>query len=230
MRIFRITILVTALCGIALTQKDRPDVDWTTLSQKLDTLRAAVDARDIDKAKKATDDLSHVTTTEWLRQRPTDAEHLRKAEDRAAANPRNRKTSLPYLAMMAFRAGEFEKADRYAHETLEYPPADAILLPESMVSGNTVLGMIALRHDDVAGAKAHLFASAKTKGTTIQDRWGPMLALAKALLDKGQNDAVLEYFESCKSFVTKNPKLDDWIATLKGGRAPDLSHESLWLY
>jgi hypothetical protein len=56
------------------------------------------------------------------------------------------------------------------------------------------------------------------------------LALAKALLEKGQSDVVLEYFQACKSFVTKNPKLDEWIAALKGGGTPDLSHEYLWCY
>jgi hypothetical protein len=38
-----------------------------------------------------------------------------------------------------------------------------------------------------------------------------------------QVKAVLKYFQACKSFVTKNPKLDDWIAVLKEGRVPDLS-------
>jgi hypothetical protein len=52
--------------------------------------------------------------------------------------------------------------------------------------------------------------------------------LAQALIDKGENEVVLEYLQSSKSFVTENPKLDIWIATLKGGHAPDWSHESLW--
>ena len=60
------------------------------------------------------------------------------------------------------------------------------------------------------------------------ERRGPNRALAKALSDKGQNETVLEYFQSCNSFVAKNPELDDWIAILKGGRPPDLSGEYLW--
>jgi hypothetical protein len=92
-----------------------------------------------------------------------------------------------------------------------------------------VLGLIALKNDDIVGAGIYLLTAARTKGKSITlDRYGPNLALAKALLDKGQNDVVLEYFQLCKTFVTKNPKLDDWIAMLKSGRAPDLSREYLW--
>jgi hypothetical protein len=56
----------------------------------------------------------------------------------------------------------------------------------------------------------------------------PNLALAKDLLDRGEVGVVLEYFQLCRAFVTKNPKLDDWVALLKGGRVPDLSGEYLW--
>jgi hypothetical protein len=127
--------------------------------------------------------------------------------------------------MQAIQAGEFDKAQDYASQTLRSPsPAY-----DSVHPGNIVLGLVALNRDqDVASAKMYLVSAGKTKGSPILDRWGPNLALAKALLDKGENEAVLEYFQSCKSFVTKNPKLDDWIALLKGGRTPDLSHEYLW--
>jgi hypothetical protein len=165
-----------------------------------------------------------LTADEWQKQNPTFAEYLQKAEDRAAASAKLRTMFLPELAILAFRAGELAKAEQYAHETL-LRPSDVY---DSIHAANTVLGLIALRHDDVAGAGAYLLAATKTKGTSLMDRYGPNLALAKELLDKGQNGVVLEYFQACKSFITKNPKLDDWIAMLKGGRAPDFKYEPLW--
>lgn len=87
---------------------------------------------------------------------------------------------------------------------------------------------MALRDNDVSAAETYLLAAGRAKGDAALQRFGPNLALAKALLEKGRNDTVLEYFQLCRSFVTQNPKLDLWIATLKGGAAPDLSREYLW--
>lgn len=191
----------------------------------MEHLRTALQARDIEASKKATDALADIVQQQWMKTRPTPADYLQEAEDRAAgANPKTRPRTLPYLAMVAFEAGEFNKAEQYARQTL-LEPSDSY---DSVHAGNIVLGLLALRNDDVTGAGDYLLAAARTKGSMILDRWGPNLALANALLGKGRNEVVLEYLQLCKSFVTKNPKLDDWIATLKGGRAPDLSHEYLW--
>src|SRR6185436_14974469 len=101
------------------------------------------------------------------------------------------------------------KAERYARWALSEPSGTPY---DTVHAGNIVLGLVALKNDDLVGAGTYLLSATKTKGSAILDRWGPNLALAKALLDRGQNSLVLEYFQSCKAFVTKNPKLDDWIA------------------
>lgn len=224
MRILRaVPLLGVTLCAFGWAQTEKPDVDWAAISQKLDALQSAVKARDIEKTKAATDSFSHAWFTEWQKQVPTPGDYLLKAETQAALIPASRTGSLPYLATLAFQAGDLQKAELYARETLQSPSHAW----DSIHAGNTVLGLIALKYHDVAGARAYLLAAAKTN-TTHMERFGPNLALAKALLDEGENDVVLEYLQLCKSFVTKNPKLDEWIATLKGGRAPDLSHEYLW--
>ena len=46
------------------------------------------------------------------------------------------------------------------------------------------------------------------------------MALAKALIEKGERDVALRYFELCGKFW-KNPKLKQWTATVKGGGMPD---------
>jgi hypothetical protein len=218
-------LLALAFCVPLWCQTSaKPEVDWSAINQQIDALRAAADAHDIAKLHNLSQQFWIFAGDQWVKQSPTAAERLAKAE---AQRPLGKfgDLSLPYLAMQAIQAGEFDKAQDYASQTLRSPsPAY-----DSVHPGNIVLGLVALNRDqDVASAKMYLVSAGKTKGSPILDRWGPNLALAKALLDKGENEAVLEYFQSCKSFVTKNPKLDDWIALLKGGRTPDLSHEYLW--
>jgi hypothetical protein len=225
MRILGVAVLALSVFATGWSQNPKPEVEWDMVDEQLNALRTAVQTRDIEATEKATEALSRSVSKEWLKRRPTPADDLQNAEDGAArTHPKNRIGSLPKLAMLAFQAGELDKAEQYAHQTLA-EPSDMF---DSVHAGNTVLGLIALKNDDIAGAGTYLLAAARTKGRSILDRWGPNLALAKAMLDRGQNDIVLEYFQLCKSFVTKNPKLDDWIAMLKGGRAPDLSHEYLW--
>jgi len=216
---------VLLLAANAWSQNAKPAIEWDVVEQQLNLVRAAMLNRDINATEKATDLLSKAVYKEWAKSIPTPADRLQQAEDGAARIHRSRILTLPNLAKLAFQAGEFEKAEQYARQTLA-EPSDAM---DSIHTGNVVLGLIALKNDDIAGAGTYLLAAATTKGKSIiLDRWGPNLALARALLDKGQNDVVLEYFQLCKTFVTKNPKLDDWIAMLKSGRAPDLSNEYLW--
>lgn len=215
-----LSLIVAATLCPAQTQK--PPVDWDTIARNLDAVQAAVKARDIDAAQKASSTLWQFATGEMVKQSPTAGERLATAEARRAPGDT---TSLAYLAMLAAEAGLMEKADTYAHDALQHPTRAYDVVHD----GNIVLGLVALSHGDTSAAKNFLLEAVKTKGNESLKRFGPTLALAKALLEKGENQAVLAYFEGCKSFVTQNPKLDDWIATLKGGAAPDLSHEYLWM-
>jgi hypothetical protein len=84
-----------------------------------------------------------------------------------------------------------------------------------------VLGMIALRKGDVPQAKRDLAESANIEGSPTLDSFGPNMLLAKALLERGEHEAVLEYFESCRSFWTMGAKqLDAWAATVRSGGVP----------
>jgi hypothetical protein len=222
MRISAIALALT-LCAAAWPQPSpQSEVDWPTIEKQLETLRASIQTRDIDASQKVAQQLWEFTTGEMTKHAPTAEERLARAELQGQSKV---PSLLPYLAMQAVQAGQLDKAEMYARQTLQAPsPAY-----DSVHTGNVVLGLVALNRDgDIAAAKTFLLTAANTKGSGILDRWGPNLALAKALLDKGQQEAVLEYFQACKSFVTKNPKLDDWIALMKGGRPPDLSHEFLW--
>ena len=192
--------------------------DWAAIDRQLAAVQKAVEARDLRAAQDASSSLWQLTVKEYSKAH-TPADYLRDAEAKVAANPAGRNSSLVWMSLLAAQSEAWEKARTYALDALATGPSHA---------ANNVLGLVALHGGDVSTAEAYLRAAGKAPGTSTLKLWGPTLALAKALLDKGRNEAVLEYFQACKILVTENNKLDVWIATLKGGAAPDLSREYLW--
>jgi len=85
-----------------------------------------------------------------------------------------------------------------------------------------VLGKVALSRDrDAAAAGTWLLAAGKTVGTPALDTFGPNMSLAKDLIDAGERDTVLQFFEECRSFWKNGAeKLTQWIDDVKKGRAP----------
>jgi hypothetical protein len=199
--------------------------DWAAIDRQMAAVQKAVEARDLKAAQTASSELWQLTVAEWSKSH-TPADYLREMEARVAANPAGRNSALPLMAGWAVQSGDWEKARNYALDAL----SSASRVSDSTHAANNVLGLVALHGGDVASAEAYLRAAGKTNGSSTLKRWGPNLALAKALLDKGRKEAVLEYLQDCKSFATENAKLDVWIATLRGGASPDLSREMLWVY
>ena len=88
-------------------------------------------------------------------------------------------------------------------------------------NGNIILGLVALKQDDVKSAKEYLIKAGSTPGSPQLKTFGPNMSLANELLDKGQKEIVIEYFELCKKFWEMNDgRLDSWIASIRGGGKP----------
>ena len=128
------------------------------------------------------------------------------------------------LAKTSFEAGEYAKAKSYATELLDHvnqgqkgsDPGPAIH------DGNVVLGRLALIAGDVAAAKRHLLAAGTTPGSPVLGSFGPNMALAKELLERGETQTVLEYFDLCAGYWSHDRgKLKAWRAAVKAGIAPD---------
>jgi hypothetical protein len=87
---------------------------------------------------------------------------------------------------------------------------------------NVVLGMVALRGGDRALAAEHLRRAGDTPGSPQLDTFGPKMLLARALLEQGQREPVLDYFERCKRFWRMDRgRLDAWSSDVREGRMPD---------
>lgn len=106
------------------------------------------------------------------------------------------------LAEAALWAADLPLATRYA-ETLR---ARADEVAGTWVHGDVIhwanifLGRIALAHDDVPRALAHLAAAGATPGSKQLRRTGPDQQLGYALVQRGQHEAVIAYVDACRQF------------------------------
>jgi len=138
------------------------------------------------------------------------------AYERSLQHMKDRGNLLPDAAKAAFEAGDLGKARSYAEEVLAETGEDG----DKLHHGHLILGRIALRADDVAKAREHLLAAGKTSGSPALNSFGPNMALARELLEKGERQGVLEYFKLCGSFW-KEDRLDTWAKEVRAGKIPD---------
>ena len=125
--------------------------------------------------------------------------------------PELRKSRVAYLAISAAWAKDYVKARAYATEALANATPGSLIEAKNLYYGNEVLGLVALNSGDLASAKQHLLRSAAINGWPEMNRYGPNTALAKALLEKGERQAVLEFLERCKSlWPNGQQKLEQW--------------------
>lgn len=140
------------------------------------------------------------------------------------ADKENKFYELEKLAPSAFEAGDMAKAEQYATELLQMAPEfkGNWNYGNAIHKGNIVLGRIALRRGDIAGAKERLLAAGETPGSPQLNSFGPNMTLAKDLLEKGERDVVLAYFEACAKFWEMGgDELRMWTAIVKGGGTPN---------
>jgi hypothetical protein len=139
-------------------------------------------------------------------------------------NSTEKRVWLAKLASSAFEAGEIEKAKSWASTAL----SDETAVKPDWASGDVVhqahitLGRIALLAGNLEEAKQHLIAAGLVKGSPVMGSFGPNMMLAKELLEKGERDSVLQYFQECASFWKMHEdKLTQWTAIVKNGHTPD---------
>jgi hypothetical protein len=127
-------------------------------------------------------------------------------------------------ARAALVAGESARAKTWALDLLK---ADAAS-PENEEHGNAVyyghliLGEVAFQDGQIAEAKRELLLAGGTPGSEALDQFGPDMALAKRLLQKGERAVVLEYLKICERFAPKD-MLKLWQTQIEQGKMPDFT-------
>ena len=142
----------------------------------------------------------------------------------AAKTPEERFYALNDAAKESFVIGKVEDAQKYAQELMT-------LLPQfqgnwnygnAVQDANLVLGRIAVREGRIDDAKRYLLEAGKSPGSPQMDTFGPNMSLAKDLLEKGEREVVVEYFELCRKFwEMHNGRLDMWSQQAKDGKIPN---------
>ena len=71
-------------------------------------------------------------------------------------------------------------------------------------------------------AVTFLRASGETPGSPVLGSFGPNMSLAKDLLEHGETEAVLAYFERCRAFWKMGgERLDAWSKEVRAGLIPN---------
>ncbi len=128
------------------------------------------------------------------------------------------------LPALAFKAGQVEKASRYANHILRHMPRSLAddQKSDAKHSAHAVLGRIALLAGAIESAKSHLRASAEVPGSNSLNISGPDFALAREMLEKNEREAVLAFLERCEVFwQNENGRLAKWRAEIVSSVVPD---------
>lgn len=138
------------------------------------------------------------------------------------SNAMERRYMLGYLADAALIANRLEKAQKYAELMLADKSRDWNY-GNNVHYGNLALGRIALINGDVESAKEYLLEAGRTPGSPQLDSFGPNMELARQLLERGEKDVILQYFELCGKFWDNDGELEEWTALVQAGLTPDFS-------
>ncbi len=158
---------------------------------------------------------------------------LAKAQEKldAAASPYNRWVALDDAGMWAVHQGRLDDAAAMGAELLR----DAEKFPRDWNYGNAlhkghlILGRVALRRGDLNEAKARLISAGRTPGSPQLDSFGPNMTLAEELLQRGEKQVVLDYFDLCEKFwKMDNGSLAAWRLMIRNDHAPNFGTHLLY--
>jgi hypothetical protein len=143
----------------------------------------------------------HGISARWLKNWNED---LRRAQASISQSQTSydRFLALTHAQIPALECGKNELAKAYASEALQLAPQfkQDWNYGNAIHNGHVVLGRLALIRGDVESASKELLLAGKTPGSPQLDSFGPNMSLAKELLDHGQRDVVLQYFDECQVF------------------------------
>ena len=115
---------------------------------------------------------------------------------------------LQYLAKTALASGKTERARSYANAMLS-DDTSGWDLGNRVHHGNLILGRLALAEGNLEEARDRVLRAGRTPGSPQLNSFGPNMALARELLERGETAVVLEYFDLCSKFWNSDRHLED---------------------
>jgi hypothetical protein len=144
-------------------------------------------------------------------------------QDTGGGDPQRRYDRLGELALTAVKLGQDERAKAYANQLLAAAKRDVggWNYGNAIHDGHMVLGLVALRSDDISTADRQLLEAGDTTGSPQLNSFGPNMTLASELLKKGERNTVLDYFDLCRKFwKLGGARLDSWSEMVRKGSTP----------
>lgn len=138
---------------------------------------------------------------------------------------------LTYLPRVELKIHNTEKASLYANRLLSFSKnyKDDWNYGNAQHSANIVLGMVAIKEEKIEMAKQYLSAAGDSNGSPQLETYGPSMVLANALLERDENECVIEYLNKVKKIWKYNDgRLDSWISSIKGGGKPYFGANLEW--
>jgi hypothetical protein len=167
-------------------------------------------------------------SSEWRDRAPLATNKYAQAMDRLtnANHYIERFHALGDVAKMSYAFGNAEAAQASATELLAL--ADRYKAEnwskgacgQAIHDGNLVLGRLALEQGAIDDAKRYLLEAGTSRGSPVLGSFGPNMSLASDLLEQGERDTVLQYFERCANFW-KVETLKQWSDEVNAGRIPN---------
>jgi hypothetical protein len=139
--------------------------------------------------------------------------------------------ALRDAAKSALDVAKPKQADAYAHEllTLAEKFKSDWNYGNAIHDGHVVLGRLALLNGDRSVACQHLLDAGDTRGSPQLNSFGPNMTLARDLLDAGERDCVLQYFQKCRRFWEMGQdKLSEWEDAVRHQRPPGFGTNLLY--
>jgi len=148
-------------------------------------------------------------------------------------------TGLPYARFLGLRSAAERAYWRKDLDDAETLAKELLSLADRYESdwyhgnavhhGHNLLGRIELKRNRLGPAIEHLHEAGKTNGSPQLNSFGPNMVLAKELLELGEKEAVLKYFDLCREFwgasaiqaIGGGHPLDSWREVVEEGEIPD---------
>ena len=96
---------------------------------------------------------------------------------------------------------------------------------DAVYTGNLILSQTALDKNDLAAARRYLLRAAATPGARSIEQNGLDTSVARVFLQRGERDAVLDYFNQTRHLWPQGSQLiTRWEDIIRSGRIPNFNN------